>query len=137
MVAAISSALSALATLDLHIGQANVCAAATSKVAVAFNKKFAERLSLISPPIEDQRQQVNPKPVQKMPVESGRVNRDAAAHGRPRAAFTQHDIAERDQTSDQMRPVKPGENICEPAVLIFVDVETARDQVLPEDDLRG
>jgi hypothetical protein len=32
------------------------------------NNKFAKSLSLISPPVEDQRQQINPKAVEKMPV---------------------------------------------------------------------
>ena len=64
----ISSEFSALATLALHIGQANVWAAVAKIAAALSNKKFAERISLISPPVEDQRQQVNPKAVQKMPV---------------------------------------------------------------------
>lgn len=68
IVAEISSEFSALAMLALHIGQANVCAAAAAIAAALSNNKFAERLSLISPPEEDQRQQVNPEAVQKMPV---------------------------------------------------------------------
>jgi hypothetical protein len=68
IVAEISSEFSALATLALHIGQANVRAAAAKIAAALSNKKFAERISLISPPVEDQRQQVNPKAVQKVPV---------------------------------------------------------------------
>lgn len=68
IVAEISSEFSALAILDLHIGQANVCAAAARIAAALSNNKFAERLSLISPPVEEQRQQVNPKAVQKVPV---------------------------------------------------------------------
>jgi hypothetical protein len=39
------------------------------RIAAALNNnKLAKRLSLISPPEEDQRQQVNPKAVQKVPV---------------------------------------------------------------------
>jgi hypothetical protein len=68
IIAEISSEFSALATLALHIGQANVCAVAAIIAAALSNNKFAERLSLISPPEEDQRQQINPKAVQKMPV---------------------------------------------------------------------
>ncbi len=68
IVAEISSEFSALATLALHIGQANVCAAAAGIAAALNNKKFANRLSLISPPVKDQRQQVDPKPIQKVPV---------------------------------------------------------------------
>jgi hypothetical protein len=43
----------------LHIGQPDVCGAA-AKIAALSNNKFAKRLSLISPPVEEQRQQVNP-----------------------------------------------------------------------------
>jgi hypothetical protein len=68
IVAEISSEFSALATLALHIGQANVWAAAAKIAAAHSNNKFAGRLSLISPPVEEQRQQVNPKAVQKVPV---------------------------------------------------------------------
>ena len=68
IVAEISSEFSALATLALHIGQANVCAAPAKVAAALSNNKFAKRLSLISPPVEDQRQQVNPKAVQKVLV---------------------------------------------------------------------
>jgi len=68
IVAEISSEFSALATLALHIGQASVCVAPARIAAALSNNKFAERLSLISPPEEDQREQVNPKAVQKMPV---------------------------------------------------------------------
>jgi hypothetical protein len=67
IVAEISSGFSALATLALHIGQANICGAA--RIAAAFNNKnFAKYLSLISPPVKEQSQQVNPKAVHKMPV---------------------------------------------------------------------
>ena len=68
IVAEISSEFSAWATLALHIGQANDCAAAAGIAAALNNNKFANRLSLISPPEENQRQQVNPKSVHKMPV---------------------------------------------------------------------
>ena len=68
IVAEISSGFSALAMVALHIGQANVCGAAARIAAPLSNNKFAKLLSLISPPVEDQRQQVNPKAVQKMPV---------------------------------------------------------------------
>jgi hypothetical protein len=68
IVAEISAEFSALATLPLHIGQANVCAVAGRIAAALNNNKLAKRLSLISPPEEDQRQQVNPKAVQKVPV---------------------------------------------------------------------
>jgi hypothetical protein len=68
IVAEISSEFSAFTTLALHIGQPDVCAAATAVAATLNNKNFANRLSLISPPVKDQRQQVNPKPVQKVPV---------------------------------------------------------------------
>lgn len=68
IVAEISSGFSALATLALHIGQANICGE-TVRIAAAFNNnKFAKRLSLISPPVENQSQQVNPKAVHKMPI---------------------------------------------------------------------
>jgi hypothetical protein len=68
IVAEISSWFSALATLALHIGQANICGAA-ARIAAAFNNnKFAKRLSLISPPVEEQGQQVNPEAIHKMPV---------------------------------------------------------------------
>src|SRR6266540_1683499 len=92
IVAEISSEFSALAMFALHIGQANVCAAAA---------------------------------------------RIAAAHSRPLAPFAQHHIAERDQAAYQVRAVQPGENISVPAVVIPVDVEAARDQALPQDELRG
>jgi hypothetical protein len=68
IVAEISSEFSALATLALHIGQPNVCVAAARIAATLNNNKFAKSLSLISPPVEDQRQQINPKAVEKMPV---------------------------------------------------------------------
>ena len=68
IVAEISSEFSALATLALHIGQAKVCGAAARIAAALNNNKFAKRLSLISPPVKDKRQQVNPKAVQKVPV---------------------------------------------------------------------
>ena len=68
IVAEISSEFSALATLTLHIGQANVWAAAAKIGAALSNKKFAERFRLISPPVEEQRQQVNPEAIQKVPV---------------------------------------------------------------------
>jgi hypothetical protein len=68
IVAEISSEFSALATFALHIGQANVCDAAAKIAAALSNNKFAKRFSLISPPVEEQRQQVNPKAVQKVPV---------------------------------------------------------------------
>jgi hypothetical protein len=68
IVAEISSGFSALATLALHIGQANICGAAARIAAALNNKKFAKYLSLISPPVKDQSQQVNPKAVHKMPV---------------------------------------------------------------------
>jgi hypothetical protein len=68
IVAEISSEFSALATLALHIGQASVCVAWARIAAALSNNKFAERLSLISPPEEDQGQQVNPKAIQKVPV---------------------------------------------------------------------
>jgi hypothetical protein len=68
IVAEISFEFSALATFALHIEQANVCDVAARIAAALNNNKFANRLSLISPPVEDQRQQVNPKAVQKMPV---------------------------------------------------------------------
>ena len=67
-VAEISSEFSALATFALHIGQPNVCDAAAEIAAALSNNKFAKRLSLISPPEKEQRQQVNPKAVQKVPV---------------------------------------------------------------------
>jgi hypothetical protein len=57
-----------LATLALHIGQPKVCAAAIGIAKTLINNKFANRLSLISPPEKDQRQQVNPKRIQEMPV---------------------------------------------------------------------
>ena len=68
IVAEISSEFSALATLALHIGQPDACDAAAKIAAALSNNKFAKRLSLISPPVEEQRQQVNPKAVQKVPV---------------------------------------------------------------------
>jgi hypothetical protein len=68
IVAEISSWFSALATLALHIGQASVGAAAATSAATLNNKKFAKRLSLISPPVKDKGQQVNPEAVHKMPV---------------------------------------------------------------------
>ncbi len=68
IVAEISSEFSALAMFALHIGQANVCAAAARIAAALSNNKFAKRISLILPPVEEQRQQVNPKAVQKVPV---------------------------------------------------------------------
>ena len=68
IVAEISSEFSALATLALHIGQPDVCVAAASIATALNNNKFAKRLSLISPPVKEQRQQVNPKAIQKMPV---------------------------------------------------------------------
>lgn len=68
IVAEISSEFSALATLALHIGQPNVCDVAAKIAAALSNNKFAESLSPISPPVEDQRQQINPKAVQKVPV---------------------------------------------------------------------
>ena len=67
-VAEISSEFSALATFALHIGQANDCDAAAKIAAALSNNKFAKRLSLISPPVKEQRQQVNPKAVKKVPV---------------------------------------------------------------------
>ena len=67
-VAEISSEFSALATFALHIGQADVCDAAAKIAAALSNNKFAKRLSLISPPVKEKRQQVNPKDIQKMPV---------------------------------------------------------------------
>src|SRR5262245_7790353 len=137
IVAAISSAFSALATLALHIGQANVRIAAAAKIAAVFTANFAKRLSLISSPEENQYQQINPKHLQKTPLESRRLTRDPAANGRPRAAFAEHDVSQRDQTADQMRPVQSGKNIGVPAVKIFIDVEAARDQALPQDNLRG
>jgi hypothetical protein len=63
IVAEISSGFSAPATLALHIGQANVRGAAARIAATLNNNKFAKLLSLISPPVENQRQQVNPKAV--------------------------------------------------------------------------
>jgi hypothetical protein len=68
IVVEISSGFSALATLALHMGQANVCGAAAKIAATLNNNKFEKRLSLISPPVKDQSQQVNPKAVHKMPV---------------------------------------------------------------------
>jgi hypothetical protein len=68
IVAEISSEFSALATLALHIGQPDVCDAASGIAKTLINNKFANRLSLISPPEKDQRQQVNPKHVQEVPV---------------------------------------------------------------------
>jgi hypothetical protein len=68
IVAEISSWFSALATVALHIGQPNVCGAAARIAARLNNNKFEKRLSLISPPVKDQRQQINPQAVQKMPV---------------------------------------------------------------------
>src|SRR5262245_4056702 len=83
IVDANSPALSAWATHALHIGQANIRVDTAAIITAVFNDKIAKRLSLISSPEEDQHQQVNPKPVQKMPVEGSRVNRDTAPHGRP------------------------------------------------------
>ena len=60
IVAEISSGFSALATLALHIGQPDICGAADTITATLNNNKFAKRLSLISPPVKDQRKQVNP-----------------------------------------------------------------------------
>jgi hypothetical protein len=68
IVAEISSGFSALATLALHIGQPDIRGAAAIIAAALSNNKFAKRLSLISPPEEDQRQQINPEAVHKMPV---------------------------------------------------------------------
>jgi hypothetical protein len=68
IAAEISSEFSALATLALHIGHPNAGAAAASVAAALNDNKFAKRLSLISPPVKDERQQINPKAVHKMPV---------------------------------------------------------------------
>ncbi len=68
IVAEISAEFSALATLALHIGQADARDATAIVAAALSNKKFVKRLSLISPPEEDQRQQVKPEAVEKVPV---------------------------------------------------------------------
>lgn len=74
IVVATSAAFSAFATFALHIEQAKARVAMTVRIVVEFNIDFVKRLKLTSPPVKNQNQKINPKPVQKMPVQRCRVN---------------------------------------------------------------
>src|SRR5262245_60129537 len=120
IVAAVSAPFSAFVIFVLHIGQASARAVARPRTAEMSKDNFTKRLNRISPPEEDQYQQIDPKPVQEMPVQNGRVNRDSPSDRCPFAGVAQRHECERDQSADQVRPMQPGKNVRVPAMMVFV-----------------